>query len=209
LMAAASQFTIHIRGKGSHAAYPHSGIDPIVVAAHIITALQSIVSRTTDPLDSVVVTIGQVIAGVAHNVIPDTAVLHGTLRALNEPSNLLSKRRIDEIVVNIAQAFGATAQLEWIGAYPVTFNDPAATDEFRKIARQTIGTELVSERPHPTMGAEDFSFYGLEIPASFFFLGLKPEGQETYPNLHSPEFDFNDDAIPTGVELMCELAMSR
>ncbi len=208
MLAAASQFVIKVHGKGSHAAYPHYGIDPIVVAAHIVTALQTIASRNIGPLDSVVVTIGQVVAGVAHNVIPDTATLHGTLRTLNQAVDDASRHRIGEIANHVSQAFGATATIEWVGAYPVTFNDPGATDIFRKVARQAIGESFVHEELHPTMGGEDFSFYGLEIPASFFFLGLRPKGQDTFPNLHSPEFDFNDDAIPTGVELMCELALN-
>jgi len=209
LLAAASQFNIQIKGKGSHAAYPHFGIDPIVVAAHIVTALQTVASRSVNPLDSIVITIGQIVAGVAHNVIPDSAVLHGTLRALNDDTNSLGIRRIEEISANVASAFGATASVQWTGAYPVTFNNPTATDEFRSVARRVIGEQLVHEEPNPSMGGEDFSFYGQEIPASFFFLGLRPADRSTYPNLHSPEFDFNDGAIPTGVELMCELAMSR
>ena len=145
---------------------------------------------------------------MAHNVIPDTATLHGTLRTLNQDVDDTARHRIGEIANHVSQAFGATATIDWVGAYPVTFNDPGATDIFRKVARQAIGESFVHEELHPTMGGEDFSFYGLEIPASFFFLGLRPKGQDTFPNLHSPEFDFNDDAIPTGVELMCELALN-
>jgi len=209
LLAAASQFVVHIVGKGTHAAYPHFGIDPIVVAAHIVTALQTIASRSVDPLDSVVITIGQVLAGVAHNVIPETASLHGTLRTLNNGADIFAKRRISEIVTNVAVAFGASATTEWVGAYPVTFNNPAATEEFRRVARRVIGEEAVHEEPNPSMGGEDFSFYGQEIPASFFFLGLRPREPDSYHNLHSPDFDFNDDAIPTGAELLCELALSE
>ncbi len=208
LLAAASQFVIKIKGKGSHAAYPHYGIDPIVIAAQLVTAMQTIASRSIDPLDSVVVTIGQILAGVAHNVIPDSAVLHGTLRTLKQATDETAKQKISEITLGIASAFGATAEVNWVGAYPVTFNHTAPTDEFRSVARRVIGEALVHEEPNPSMGGEDFSFYGQEIPASFFFLGLKPMGQATYPNLHSPEFDFNDAAIETGVELMCELALN-
>ncbi len=209
LLAAASQFVVHIKGKGAHAAQPNAGIDPIVIAAHIITALQTIASRSVNPVDSVVVTVGQVIAGVAHNVIPDSAKLSGTLRALNDATNELGKRKIGEISENVAAAFGGSASVEWIGAYPVTFNDPTLTDEFRQVASRVLGSDFVHEEAHPTMGGEDFSFYGREVPASFFFLGLLPDGRESYPNLHSPEFDFNDHAIPTGVRLMCELAQSK
>ena len=209
MLAAATEMVIRIQGKGSHAAYPHLGIDPIVVAAHIVTALQTIPSRTVNPLDSIVITIGKIVAGVAHNVIPDTALLHGTLRTLTAEVNELAKRRIHEVVEGVANAFGATASVEFVGAYPVTFNDPGATDEFRRIATRAIGGDYLHEEPHPSMGGEDFSFYGLEVPASFFFLGLRPIGQSSYANLHAAEFDFNDDAIPTGVLLMSELALAR
>jgi amidohydrolase len=210
LMAAAAEFSVLVTGQGSHAAYPHYGVDPIVAAAHIVTALQSIVSRNVSPLDSIVITIGIFRAGVAHNVIPDTAYLKGTMRTLNDETEALGQRRIQEVVQNTAAAFGAHAEVTWVAnPYPVTFNDPAATDHVRQVAGRVIGTDKVHEEAHPSMGGEDFSFYGRKIPASFFFLGLLPDGHERYPNLHAPEFDFNDDALDTGIELMCELALSR
>jgi metal-dependent amidase/aminoacylase/carboxypeptidase family protein len=104
---------------------------------------------------------------------------------------------------------GATATVEFVGAYPVTFNDPGATDEFRSVAQRVLGGSFLHEEPHPSMGGEDFSFYGKEVPASFFFLGLRPRGQASYANLHAPDFNFNDDAIPTGVLLMTELALAK
>lgn len=207
LMASATEFHIHVTGKGSHAAYPHLGIDPIVVTAHLVTALQTVASRTVDPLDSVVVTVGKIDAGVAHNVIPDTAFLKGTLRTLKDETYDLATERIRDIVENVARAFGATATVEFTGSYPVTRNDAGATDRFRAIARETLGTDFVLEEEQPSMGGEDFSFYGREIPACFFFLGLHVAGAPPLPNLHAPQFNFNDDAIPTGVELFCELAL--
>lgn len=208
LMAAACQFRIRISGKGAHAAYPHFGIDPIVVGAHIITALQTVASRTIGPLDSVVVTVGRVIAGVAHNVIPEEAILDGTVRTLSDATEEKAKAAIARIAEHTALAFGATATVEWAtDPYPVTWNHPEATERFRTVARQAIGTEFVHEEPEPSMGGEDFSFYGREVPACFFFLGIRPEGWTSYPNLHAPTFDFNDDAIPYGVELMAELAL--
>lgn len=208
LMASATEIKILISGKGSHAAYPHLGVDPIVVAAHIVTALQSIASRAVDPLDSVVVTIGKIDAGVAHNVIADTATLVGTFRTLKDETYEFTKGRIEQIARNVALAFGATAHCEFAGSYPVTINHPGATADFQRVATATLGQEFVHEELHPSMGAEDFSFYGREIPACFFFLGLRGADQATYPNLHAPQFDFNDLAIPTGVELFCELALS-
>ncbi len=208
MMAAASEFRMTVAGKGTHAAYPHFGIDPIVVAAHIITALQTIASRAVNPLDSVVVTVGKVEAGMAHNVIPETAVLKGTLRALNDETNQLGKEQIGLISRSVAAAFGATAEVEWVGAYPVTFNDPDATEHFRGVARLTLGDEFLHEEPNPTMGAEDFSFYGQRVPASFFFLGLRSGHMDRFPNLHAPQFDFNDSALPVGIGMMCALARS-
>jgi amidohydrolase len=208
LMASASEFRMTITGKGSHAAMPHLGIDPIVVAAHIITALQTIASRSVDPLDAVVVTVGQVLAGVAHNVIPDTALLRGTMRALTDQTNTRTRDQIVHISRTVAEAFGATAELEWMQAYPVTFNDPENTEHFRSVARNTLGDEATQEERNPTMGAEDFSFYGHHVPATFFFLGLKDERMSGYPNLHAPQFDFNDEALPIGIEMMCALARS-
>jgi amidohydrolase len=208
LMASAAQFRITVRGKGAHAAYPHGGIDPIVVAAHLVTALQTVASRNVDPLDSVVVTIGQMIAGVAHNVIPETADLNGTLRTLNQETESIARGRIESIVRQLPTAFGASAELVWTeNPYPVTFNDPDATEIFRRVARNCIGESKVHEELHPSMGGEDFSYYGYQIPACFFFLGLLPNGSTEYPNLHSPFFDFNDDAIEPGIQLMTDLAL--
>jgi len=207
IMASATELYIQVTGKGSHAAYPHLGIDPIVVASQIVLALQTVASRSVNPLDSVVVTVGHVEAGVAHNVIPDTANLYGTLRTLNDETFEFAVRRIREIVEHTAVAFGAKASVEFKGSYPVTFNHTAPTERFREIARDLLGGEKVLDEPVPSMGAEDFSFYGREIPACFYFLGLRAPEQTSYPNLHAPQFDFNDAAIPTGVEMMCELAL--
>lgn len=206
LMAAASEFHIHIHGKGTHAAYPHFGVDPIVVGAHVIVALQPIASRNVDPLESIVITVGKVEAGVAHNVIPESATMKGTLRALNDATNELGKRRIGEVVEHVAMAMGATATVEWVGAYPVVINDPDATDVVRRITAEVIGVHHLHEMKHPSMGGEDFSFYGQLVPSCFFFLGLRPPDKAVYPNLHAPDFDFNDAAIPYGIELMCALA---
>jgi amidohydrolase len=207
IMASATELAITVHGKGSHAAYPHFGIDPIVVTAQIVTALQTVASRNVDPLDSVVVTIGKIDAGVAHNVIPESVTMKGTLRTLNDETFQTATHRIREIVRHVAEAFGARAEVEFVSSYPVTFNHDAPTERFRQVARAALGEEFVHEEAFPSMGAEDFSFYGREIPACFYFLGLKGPEHETYPNLHSPRFNFNDAAIPVGVELMCELAL--
>jgi amidohydrolase len=209
LMASAASLRITVRGKGAHAAYPHVGIDPVVVAAQLITALQTVASRNVDPLDSVVVTIGKITGGVAHNVIPETVVMDGTLRTLNQETERIARHRINEIVAQLPAAFGATAEIAWgENPYPVTFNDPDATDHVRSVLRQTLGSESVKEEKHPSMGGEDFSYYGYRIPACFFFLGLKNNAEHVVPNLHSPYFDFNDRALEIGISAMVALARS-
>lgn len=199
LMAAATQFKITIRGRGTHAAYPHWGRDPIVGLSQIIVGLQTVASRLVSPLTPVVVTVGKVEAGVAHNVIPETAVLHGTVRALDDATDALAKAAVDRIVRLTAEAHELTAEVEWSAGYPVVVNHQTATDRFFK-------TLEADQEPEPSMGGEDFSFYGQVAPACFFFLGLRPNDATSFPNLHAPNFDFNDDAIAPGVRAMVALA---
>ncbi len=155
-----------------------------------------------------VVTIGKIAAGTASNIIPDTALLVGTLRTLREDTRILAMGRIGEIASGIAEAFGATAVLEFNYGYPVTRNAAEAVARFRSALAAPFGDRLIPDEVEPVMGAEDFSFYGAECPACFFWLGLLGEGQERYPNLHAPEFDFNDGALPVGMRAMCELALA-
>ncbi|HEY3782141.1 MAG TPA: amidohydrolase [Fimbriimonadaceae bacterium] len=208
LLASADQFTMTIRGKGGHAAMPHFGIDPIVAASQIVLAFQTIVSRNVNPLDSAVVTIGEFHAGTASNIIPDEAHLVGTLRTLNRTTRELGMHRIEKIAKDISEAFGAHMSIEWRDGYPVTWNDPVATDDFRQAIAPAFGNKLVAHEVDPVMGGEDFSFYGEHVPACFYWLGLVPEGGSRYANLHAPEFDFNDDALAVGINAMCTLALA-
>lgn len=208
LLAATDNFDIAIHGKGAHGAYPNLGVDPIVVAAHIVAALQTVASRNVDPLDSIVVTVGQIEAGSAVNIIPEHARLRGTMRTLKDATRRFGERRVCEIATNLAVALGATVEIDWREGYPVTVNDPGATARFRQVAGDALGAEKVGEIPAPVMGGEDFSFYGQVVPACFYALGIVPVGQERYANLHAPTFDFNDDAIETGVRMMVALALA-
>jgi amidohydrolase len=207
MMASSDPFVVNITGKGGHAAMPHTGTDPVVVASHFVVAVQTIASRNVDPLDSVVVTVAQVSAGNTHNVIPDTAHLKCTLRALNAETREYAQGRIREIAAGVAEAFGAKIEVDFLPGYPVTVNHPLAVERFKRVAGEAFGPKLMPDIL-PVMGAEDFSFYGKHVPACFYWLGLVPDGQDSYPNLHAPEFDFNDDAIPVGVKAMCSLALS-
>jgi amidohydrolase len=218
LMAAVDDFVVMIRGTQCHGAYPHLGNDPILATAQIVTALQSIASRNIGPLDSVVVTVGQINAGTANNIIPETCTIVGTVRTLKDSTKVAAKRRFFEIVEGVASSMGCKAEIDWQDGYPVTNNDPGATSKFFSIARRVLGDARVIHAEHPTMGGEDFSFFGQHVPACFFFLGLNPSinglskasggtAEGTFPSLHQPTFDFNDDAIATGVELLCAAAL--
>ena len=207
LLANAADFYITVRGKQAHGAYPHQGRDSILAAAHIVTALQSIASRNVPPLEAVVVTVGQFHAGTATNIIPETAQLIGTVRTLNQDISAAAKSRLFALAENVAAAFDCRAEIIWDDGYPVTSNNPGLTHRFFEIAKAAIGEARVYELPEPTMGGEDFSFYGQHIPACFFMLGLKPEHATHVPSLHQPDFDFNDDALATGIELLVNLAL--
>ncbi len=206
LLASTDELKVTVRGVQSHAAYPHYSKDPIITAAQCIVALQTVVSRSVSPLDSVVVSVCQVNGGTARNVIPDHATFTATLRCLKPQTRTLARQRLTQVVEGTCAAMGCTSEITWEDGYPVTYNDPALTEWFFKLSDAALGSERVVRVPEPTMGGEDFSFYAQRVPSVFFCLGLRPQGVERYPTLHQPDFDFNDDAIPLGVEMFCRLA---
>lgn len=206
MMAATDNFDITIRGQGGHAAAPHTGIDPIVCAAHVVVALQSIASRNIDPFDSIVITVGQIEGGTATNIIPHTASIKGTVRTLLPETRKLAERRLKQVATGVAEAHNAKAEIVWMPGYPCTSNSAEAVADFMEAATRALGAEAVSDQGLPTMGGEDFSYYGSECPACFFQLGVIPPGQESVPGVHTPEFDFNDDAIEIGIKVFVELA---
>ncbi len=208
LLAATDTFDITITGTQGHAAYPHLCVDPVVGAAQVISMAQSIVSRTTRPTDSVVVTFGSVHAGSAYNVIPETCTLKGTVRTLDMDTRAKTKTRFFELVEQGCAAMGCKAHIQWNDGYPVTANDVAETDRVIQVVGDAELTGDFRLFPDPGMGGEDFSYYALKVPACFFLLGLSEPGKDPYPGLHTPSFDFNDKAIPIGMEMMCRLALS-
>jgi amidohydrolase len=210
IMAAVDDFVVDVVGTQAHGAYPHLGRDPVLAAAHVVTALQSIASRNVGPLDSVVCTVGKIEGGTANNIIPERVRLIGTVRTLRDATQTLARERFFETVEHAARAQGCRAEIDWHEGYPVVHNDAGATERVLRTARTALGAERVEVLEHPTMGGEDFAFYGRHAPACFFFLGLRPHDigpDQPYPSLHQPEFDFNDAAIPTGVEMFVRLAV--
>jgi amidohydrolase len=194
MMASADRLFVEVTGVGGHAARPSSCIDPVLACAHIITALQSVVSRSVDPLDAAVVSITVVNAGTVDNVIPQSVSMKGTARSLDARVRDLLERRIKDVVTSTAQAFGATARIVYRRDYPVTVNHPAQSEFAASVARQVAGEAVVNTNALPSLGAEDFSFMLEKRPGAFIFIG---NGNSA--NLHHPAYNFNDDIIPAGV----------
>jgi amidohydrolase len=199
-MASADEITITVEGRGGHGAMPHQGIDPVLIGAQIVTALQTIASRNVDPLDSVVVSVTRFEAGTANNIIPQSAWLNGTVRTLNAATRDAVEKRIHEIVAGVAAAGGATARVEYRRGYPPTVNHGPQTDFAAAVARKVAGDSHVDPNAAPTMGAEDFSFMLEARPGAFIFIG---NGDSA--SLHHPSYDFNDAALPYGMSYWVEL----
>ena len=193
LMAATDEFTVMISGLGAHAAMPHAGNDPIMVATQMVQALQTIVSRNVDPLSSAVVSVTAIQAGKAYNVIPQQAQFYGTIRTLDTEIRALVIQRMEELVNGIAAGYGAQVTLDVKQGYPVTVNRPEQTEFAAKVAKGIVGNSKVDVNVMPIMGGEDFSFMLEERPGAFIFMG---NGDTA--GLHHEEYDFNDEAILYG-----------
>lgn len=201
LMAAVEQFHCTIQGKGGHGAMPHQTVDSIVVAAQVVTALQTIVARNVDPLKSGVVTIGSFNAGNAHNVIADSAQLSGTVRYFDPALSDWFSQRVEQVISGVCQAHGASYTLDYEQLYPPVINDAGMTDLVRSIAETVIETPAGVVPECQTMGGEDMSFFLQEVPGCYFFLGsANPDKGLAYPH-HHPRFDFDETALGMGVEI--------
>lgn len=199
-MAAFDVFEITVKGAGTHAAKPHYGVDPVVVAAQLVLALQTIASRSTDPLDAVVVSVTQVHGGDTWNVIPEEVVLRGTTRALDPEVHAGLEARMRTIVEGVCAAHGATGHLWYEQRYPVLVNTAAETEGALAVARAVVGDDKVHTDHPPSMGAEDFAFMLQHKPGCYIWLGAG-EG----PPLHNPRYDFNDAVLETGCAYWVEL----
>jgi amidohydrolase len=204
IMAATDQFSITIEGRGAHAAKPHEGIDPVLVGAHVITALQSIASRVVDPLESVVVSTTVVEAGSATNVIPSRMKLAGTVRTLKPEIRDIAEARLAQIVKGVAASFGAEASITYERGYPPTINHVAETGHAVEVARAIAGAAHVDPEAAAMMGAEDFSYMLEARPGAFIFIG---NGNSA--GLHHPAYDFNDEIIPVGMQYWTDLVTAR
>ncbi len=201
LMAAVELFECHIQGKGGHGAMPHQTVDSVVVAAQIVTALQTIVSRTVNPLESAVVTVGELHAGVANNVIADSARMTGTVRYFNPELENVIGQRVQDIIAGISQSHGATYDLNYWPLYPAVINDAKMAELVRSVAETVIETPVGVVPECQTMGGEDMSYFLQEVPGCYFFVGsANQERGLAYPH-HHPRFDFDETALGIGVEM--------
>ncbi len=207
MMAGGALFDIEITGKGAHGARPETSIDPVVVAAHITTALQTIVSRNTRPIDSAVLSITQIHAGDAYNVIPQTARLSGTARAFSREVMTLLEEGMKRVAKGIAESFGAIAEVDFRFVFAPTVNDAVEAEFAAGVCAEIAGAENVERDPPLIMASEDFSFMLERVPGCYFNIGNR-EG-ESVCEVHNPGYDFNDDALPAGASVFVRLTETR
>ena len=204
-MAATDEFDITINGKGGHAAMPNVSRDPIVIGSHVVTALQSIASRRVDPIKDVVVSVTTFHGGDAFNVIPEHVRLTGTVRTFLPDVRDLAETELKRIVESVALAFDGSADVKYMRNYPATVNAPEETKIAAEAARKIIGDEQVDENADPKMGGEDFSYMLNERPGSYIFLGNGMPGEKGGAMVHTPQYDFNDDAMIYGISYWASL----
>jgi amidohydrolase len=207
LMASADSLSITIRGRGSHAALPHLGVDAVAVAAAVIQELQQIPSRRVDPLEPVVITLGRIEGGRAANIVADQVVLEGVIRTLDEALRVRIRRMVEGLVRGVAAAHGAEGVVDVVPGEPVLANDPALTELVRRAGREVLGPGGIHEIPRPEMIAEDFAFYLATVPGAMFRLGVGNVERGLVHPLHHPEFGLDEDAIPIGAAVLFRAAL--
>jgi hippurate hydrolase len=209
MMAAADQWRLVVRGRGGHASMPHTAADPIPVAAEIILALQSMVTRRVDVFDPAVLTVAHVVAGSKDNIIPDTAFLEGTIRTLSPARRADILASLQRVAENVAAAHEMTAEFEHVEGYPVTVNDAGMAATVLQTAAELVGQQASVEMAAPLMGAEDFSYVLERVPGAMAFLGACPPGLEPgkAPANHSNLVVFDEEPLPAGVALYAQMAL--
>jgi hippurate hydrolase len=207
MMAGGGLFDIHIKGKGAHGARPESGVDPVVIGGHIITALQTVVSRTIAPIESGVISITQMHAGDAYNVIPETAVLRGTIRAFRRDVMATIKEKIERIASGIAHSLGGEAKADVRVVFPPLVNNPVEAQWIGDVAASIVGEDNVNRNGNFVMASEDFSYMLEKVPGAFILIGNG--GGDGGCEVHNPGYDFNDSALPLGATLWARVVETR
>ncbi|HEX8088605.1 MAG TPA: amidohydrolase [Blastocatellia bacterium] len=205
-MASADRFDITIRGKKSHGAQPHLGIDAIVVAAECVTAIQSIHSRRIDPLEPLVITVGTIKGGDRNNIIAEEVKMDGTMRTMNEDVRARAQELMRQTLSSVTSAYGATFDLKFSNPNPVTYNDPKLVEEMMPTIRRVVGDQNVIA-PRPFMPAEDFSYYQKVIPGFYYFLGVGNKAKGLAPMWHTADFDVDEESLVIGVKVMSNVLL--
>lgn len=200
-MASSNRFTLTITGQKTHAAYPHTGIDPIVIAAQVVTALQTIPSRMNNAADPIVVSVGTIAGGNRFNIIADQVTLTGTVRTLSKEGPERVRGLMDRLIKGVVEASGATYAFDFARGNPVTFNEPSLAEASLPALASVVGRDRI-ESPPPQMGAEDFALYQERIPGLYFFLGVGNRAKNITAMIHTEYFDMDEDALPIGVRAM-------
>jgi amidohydrolase len=211
MLAGSDRIELTIRGQGGHASAPHLARDPIAIGAELVLALQTMVTRRIDAFDPAVLTIARFTAGTTNNIIPETAVLEGTMRSVSERTRETMRALVREVAAGIAAAHGGEVDVLVDSGYPVTMNEPGVTDLVRSLAVELAGEAAVHDLAAPIMGAEDFSYVLQQVPGMMAFLGARPDGQDpaTAPQNHSNRVVFDEPAMALGAALYASVALRR
>lgn len=205
--AASNPFEIIIKGRGGHGAAPHTTIDPVVITANVITALQQIISREIAPYNPGVLTVGSVNGGTASNVIPEEVKLKGIIRTLSKEDRAYVIRRVREIVIGIASSLKGDAEVDIFEGYPCLYNSDFMVEIVREVSKDLLGEDNVLKQKNPSMGVESFAYFANERPSAFYYLGTGNEKKGTTKSAHSNLFDIDEDALCLGVALQCSIAL--
>lgn len=206
--AASNPFNITIKGAGGHGAYPDTAIDPIVIASHVVTSLQGVVSREIKPVNPAVITIGSIHGGTAQNIIPSEVKMSGIIRTMTMEDREFAKRRLKEIVNGVCTTFRGSAEIEIEESYPCLYNDDDMVELLERSAKEVIGQENVKLQKNPKLGVESFAYFANEVPSVFYFLGIRNEEKGIIYPAHNSLFDIDEDALPIGVAIQCEIALN-
>ncbi|MBC8061896.1 MAG: amidohydrolase [Clostridiaceae bacterium] len=205
--AASNPFTIKIKGKGGHGARPNDCIDPVVISAQVILALQTIVSREIPPTDPAVITIGSIHGGTAQNIIPEEVVISGVIRTMKTEHREYVKKRLKEVAEGIATSMRGNCDIEIEDSYPCLYNNDELVQVFKASSSMIIGAENVITLEKPSMGVESFAYFAMERPSVFYFLGSKNEKKGITHPAHGSHFDIDEECLPIGVALQCEMTI--
>lgn len=206
--AASNPFFITIKGRGGHGAYPHMAIDPVVIASHVVLALQTIVSREIKPVNPAVVTVSTINGGTAENIIPDEVKLSGTIRTMTLEDRAYAIKRVEEIVSSICTAMRGDYEINIKESYPCLYNDNDSVELVRRSAKEILGENNVLEQEAPKLGVESFAYFALEKPSAFYFLGVRNEKKDIIHSAHNSLFDIDEEALHLGVAIQSQIAFN-